>query len=355
MSPPPDERPFMATILSLDEARQDEWWPAASWAMIDDIAAAGWSLERLNDAFHYADTIATDAVMIVQGGREVASRGDITRRFHCHSMRKSFLSALMGSYVEDGTIDLSLTLEALGIDDVEGLSPKEKQATIYDLLTARSGIYHPAGYETPWMQSIKPARHSQAPGTWWCYSNWDFNALGTIFTKLTRRGIHKAFRDIIARPLGMEDFRHDEERKDGCMVPEACSQHPAYPFQMSTRDLARFGLVFLRDGRWGTRQVIPADWVAASVLPYSDAGAHGAYGYMWWVARAGIGFPGVVQPEGSYSARGAGGHFLVVIPPLDLVIVHRVDTATPGRVVDKFQFGKLLRLILSARHHVNPR
>jgi CubicO group peptidase (beta-lactamase class C family) len=351
----PDERPPMVTDLPIDEARQDEWWPAASWAMIDDIAAAGWSLERLNDAFHYADTIATDAVMIVQGGREVASRGDIVRHFHCHSMRKSLLSALMGPYVEDGTIDLSLTLATLDIDDVEGLSEREKQATIYDLLTARSGIYHPAGYETPWMQSIKPGRHSQAPGTWWCYSNWDFNALGTIFTKLTGRGIHEAFRDVIAAPIGMEDFRYDEVHKDGWMVPDACSQHPAYPFQMSARDLARFGLLFLRDGRWGTRQVIPADWVAASVLPYSDAGTRGAYGYMWWVARAGTGLPGVVQPEGSYSAWGSGGHFLVVIPSLDLVIVHRVDTGTPNRMVDKFQFGKLLRLILGARHRVNLR
>src|SRR5258708_1448030 len=217
MSPPPDESPMMATILANDEARQDEWWRAVSWAMIDDIAGAGWSLERLHDAFHDADTIATDAVMIVQGGREVASRGDIPRRFHCHSVRKSFLSALMGPYVEDGTIDLSVTLAALGIDDVEGLSPKEKQATIYDLLTARSGIYHPAGYETQWMQSIKPKRHSQSPGTCWCYGNWDFNALGTIFTKLTGRGIHEAFRDIIARPLGMEDCRR--ERPSGCERP----------------------------------------------------------------------------------------------------------------------------------------
>jgi len=355
MSPRPDERFIMATDLPIDEVRQDEWWPSSSWAMIDDIAAAGWSLERLNDAFHYADTIATDAVMIVQGGREVASWGDITRRFNCHSIRKSFLSSLIGPYVEDGTIDLSLTLAALGIDDVEGLSPIEKQATIYDLLTARSGIYHPAGYETPWMRSIKPKRHSQPPGTTWCYSNWDFNALGTIFTRLTGRGIHEAFRDAIARPLGMEDFRHDEERKDGWTVPDTCSLHPAYPFQMSTRDLARFGLMFLRDGRWGTRQVIPADWVATSVLPYSDAGARGAYGYMWWLAKAGTGFPGVVQPEGSFSAQRAGGHFLVVIPPLDLVIVHRVDTGVPDHLVDRFQFGKLLRLILDARHAVNPR
>jgi hypothetical protein len=44
-----------------------------------------------------------------------------------------------------------------------------------------------------------------------------------------------------------------------------------------------------------------------------------------------------------------------VIPPLDLVIVHRVDTVVPGRLVNHFQFGKLLRLILGARHAVNPR
>jgi CubicO group peptidase (beta-lactamase class C family) len=345
----------MVTDFPIDELRQDEAWPGATWAMIDDIIAAGWCLERLNDAFRYADSIATDAVMIVQGGREVASRGDIARGFNCHSIRKSLLSALMGPYVEDGTIDLSLTLEALGIDDVEGLSAIERQATIYDLLTARSGIYHPAGYETPHMRLIKPKRHSQPPGTHWCYSNWDFNALGTIFTRLTGRGIHEAFRDIIGRPLGMEDFRYDDERRDGWMVEDACSQHPAYPFRMSARDLARFGLLFLRDGRWGTRQIIPADWVATSVLPYSDAGARGAYGYMWWLARAGTGFPGVVLPEGSYSAQGTGGHFLVVIPPLDLVIVHRVDTGVPGRLVNRFQFGKLLRLILQARHRANPR
>ncbi|UZE49950.1 beta-lactamase family protein [Rhodopseudomonas sp. P2A-2r] len=353
MSPRPDEGSSAVTHFPVDESRES--WPSPGWTMIDDLAAAGWSLERLSDAFQYAGTIATDAVMIVQNGREVASWGDITRRYNCHSMRKSFLSALMGPYVEDGTIDLSLTLAALDIDDVEGLTAVEKQATVYDLLTARSGIYHPAGYETPWMRSIKPLRHSQAPGTEWCYSNWDFNALGTIFTQLTGRDIHEAFRDRIAQPLGMEDFRHDDVRKDGWLVPDACSRHPAYPFAMSSRDLARFGLMFLRDGRWGPRQVIPADWVATSLLPYSDAGARGAYGYMWWLARAGTGFPGVVQPEGSFSAQGAGGHVLVMIPPLDLVIVHRVDTAVPGRAVDLFQFGKLLRLILDARRAVVPR
>jgi CubicO group peptidase (beta-lactamase class C family) len=253
--------------------------------------------------------------------------------------------------VESGEIDLSLTLAELDIDDQEGLSDLEKQVTIYDLLTARSGIYHPAGYETPWMRSIKPARHSYAPGTWWCYSNWDFNALGTIFTKLTGLGIHAAFAERIAKPLGMQDFRFTAESQDGWLEPSERSRHPAYPFRMSTRDLARFGFLFLRDGRGRQQQVVPANWTATSVLPYSDAGPRGAYGYMWWVTRCGVGFPGVVSPEGTYSARGAGGHYCVVIPPLDLVIVHRVDTDQRGREVNRFQFGELLRLILGARRH----
>ncbi len=60
------------------------------------LAAAGWSLERLSDAFQYAGTISSDAVMIDARRGEVASWGDINRRYNCHSIRKSFLSALIG-------------------------------------------------------------------------------------------------------------------------------------------------------------------------------------------------------------------------------------------------------------------
>ncbi|MGK9170507.1 beta-lactamase family protein [Inquilinus limosus] len=339
--------------LSAAERVEADHWPGTTWEMVEDLRSAGWSLEHLDRVWAQADRIGTAALMIVQGGRVVASRGDVARRYLCHSMRKSFLSALIGTHQDDGTIDLSLTLETLGIDDRERLSEREKQATIYDLLTARSGIYHPAGYETPWMKSLKPPRHSQAPGAHWCYSNWDFNALGTIYRQLIGRSIHAAFRDRIAAPVGMQDFRFDAEQADGWLEPDPCSVHHAYPFRMSTRDLARFGLLFLRDGRWRDRQVVPQGWAAASVLPYSDAGPRGAYGYMWWVSRQGIAFPGVVVPEGTYSAQGAGGHYCVVIPPLDLVVVHRADTEKidgkpVGPEVDRFKFGRLLGLVLDA-------
>lgn len=315
-------------------------WPA--WKSPGD---AGWSAGALARAERYAATIDSAAVMLVASGRVVAAWGETERRWNVHSIRKSLISALLGIHVGEGRVNLDVTIGSLGLDDRQGLTPREKLATLRDLLTARSGIYHPSGYETDWMVSIKPARGSAGPGTTWCYNNWDFNALGTAFRVLCAASIHADFAERIAAPCGMEDFRPET---DGKLVELPESVHPAYPFRMTARDLGRFGEMFLRGGRADGRQVVPADWVAQSVLPYSDAGTRGAYGYLWWVSRAGILFPDVIVPAGTYSANGAGGHHVVVIPALDAVFVHRVDTDTAGKLVTGAQFGRLLGLVLAA-------
>lgn len=319
--------------------------PSADWQRID----TGWDAKILEEAWASAASIQSAAVLVIEGGRIAASWGDIERRYMCHSIRKSFLSALYGIQIEAGRISRGLTLAELGIDDKEGLSGREKAASLVDLLSARSGIYHPSVYESPWMRSIKELRHSHAPGTFWCYNNWDFNVLGTIYEKLIGRSLFEDFRDLIAKPIGMQDFRYDDERKDGEYVGNNETNHPAYPFRMSSRDMARFGLLFLRDGRWGDKQIIPRRWVKESTAPISEAGNAGAYGYMWWVARAGIHIPGVILPDGSYSARGAGGHKMIVIPKHDIVLVHRVDTDVKGREVKTHQFAPLIDLVLAAR------
>ena len=81
------------------------------------------------------------AFVLVFKGKILASFGDETYPFWCHSMRKSFLSALYGIHVANGNIDLDMTLEELGIDDIVPLTPAEKQAKVIHLLKARSGIY----------------------------------------------------------------------------------------------------------------------------------------------------------------------------------------------------------------------
>jgi CubicO group peptidase (beta-lactamase class C family) len=321
-------------------------FPGAHW--LPAAIGSGWSQSVLDEARAYAQTLDTAAVMIVHRGRTVYQWGDVAARYKCHSIRKSLLSALIGIHVHARHIDLERSLADLGIDDRERLTERERAATILDLLTARSGIYHPTHYETERMVRIKPARHSHGPGTWWCYNNWDFNALGTIFEQLVGRSLFEEFRDRIAAPLAMEDFRYDETRRDGEYVHSDVSVHAAYPFRLSARDLARFGLLYLHGGRWNGTQVIPEKWVRMSVRPYSAASDRGAYGYMWWVAHQDIHFPQMSVPHGTYSARGARGHYVVVIPARELVVVHRVDTDITGHAVTSIAFGALLERILDA-------
>jgi CubicO group peptidase (beta-lactamase class C family) len=319
---------------------------------------AGWSAERIGEAKAWSLRIApTAAVMIIQHGRVVGEWGDIATKSNLHSVRKSLLSALIGIAVSEHRIDLGASLASLGIDDnTPALTETEKSATVGDLLQARSGVYHAALYETPGMARRRPPRGSHAPGTFWYYNNWDFNALGSIYEKATAQSIFKAFDTNIARPIGMQDF----QPTDGSYVRGLASDHPAYPIRMSARDLARFALLYLHDGRWRERQIVPAAWVRDSVRSYSTAfpelGPSLGYGYLWWIGfPSDMGTPTVKVPAGTFEAMGAEGQYAFVIPAYDLVIVHRINSDPPlaplgpRKPEPTFrQIGRLLWLILSA-------
>ena len=320
-------------------------YPGGTWQWAETPQELGWSSERLAVARAFSERLGSAAVMIVDDGIVVDAWGDVARNYVCHSVRKSLMSALYGIYVAEGKIDISKTLKELGIDDYTPLTEAEKRATVADLLRARSGVYIPAAGESASMKASRPERGSHPPGTFWYYNNWDFNALGTIFEQETgERSIYEAFQKRVADPIGMQDFATENLRYEY----EFYSMHPYYGFLMSTRDLARFGLLFARGGRWGREQIIPQAWVAESTTSYSDAGASGGYGYMWWVAADGNHLANVVLPDGSFSARGYRGHYVLVIPEWDIVIVHRFDTFTPTGQVSGSEFGYLVRLILRA-------
>jgi CubicO group peptidase (beta-lactamase class C family) len=331
-------------------AHHDDY-PGQHWIVVSKPEDRGWSSEKLGVAKAYADSIDTAAVMIIDDGVVVSHWGEIEKAFKVHSIRKSFLSALYGTAVARREIDLYASLEKLGVDDNEpSLTPVEKQARVIDLLKARSGIYHAALYESPAMKAEKPTRGSHPPRSFWSYNNWDFNALGTIYESATRDSVYHSFDQRIAQPIGMEDYRYrDQEYVTG---PE--SIHRAYTFRMTARDMARFGLLYLRDGKWRGRQLIPSAWVRESTTAYSVADGnardgYSGYGYLWWVAVNGNHYPKADVPDGSFSAWGSGGHFIAVIPALQLVVVHRVNTDEPERKVTLEQFGELLRLILAAK------
>src|SRR5262249_15650501 len=131
----------------------------------------------------------------------VASWGDVSKRLLMHSVRKSFISALYGIYSASGVVNLQQTLGDLGIDDLPpSLTKQEKQARILDLLAARSGVYHPAAFETAAMKEARPERGSHVPGTFWYYNNWDFNALGFILEQAAKAPVFELFYKQIATP-----------------------------------------------------------------------------------------------------------------------------------------------------------
>ncbi|HUP00935.1 MAG TPA: serine hydrolase [Gemmatimonadota bacterium] len=319
-----------------------------AWLQYADAGESGFSPERLEEAFRYADSVQSGAVMAVHSGRAVVAWGDIARPFESHSARKALVSALYGVAVDRDLIDLDATLADLGIDDVHLLTDAEKSARVVDLISARSGVYHPAAYSPKDMERGLPPRGSHLPGSNWHYHNWDFNTAGAILEARAGLGVREAFDEWIALPTGMEDF--DPAAGYDAYEPGK-SRYPAQTFRISTRDLARFGQLYLQAGRWGERQVIPADWVERSTQPVTDLGDGEGYGYMWWTYAAGS-----VSPEryphvsryDLYLARGTGGQALFVIPGADLVVVHRGDT-DQGREVDGAAVWTIVEKLLAAR------
>jgi CubicO group peptidase (beta-lactamase class C family) len=301
--------------------------PSRDWRCYRTPEDAGWSSAKLSEICRNGNVAS---LFLVYDGKVVFTYGDYGRRFKIHSVRKSILSALYGLAVHEGKIDPNRSLKELKVDDKTPLTESEKTARIMDLLKSRSGVYLPAASESANQRRERPERNSHPAGAYFYYNNWDFNVLGTIYRQETGEDLFEAFRRRISRQLGMEDFRP----LDGCYDFEDTSAHPAYNFKMSARDLARFGQLFLQDGRWGGRQIIPEAWVKASTASESRTnednivtGDKVGYGYLWWTIENYKGFK-IFYAAGTYGQR------IVVVPALKIVLVTQANSYIPEGISD---------------------
>jgi len=329
-------------------------FPGAEWDRIANPRTAGFCQDKLDAASAYVKTIATTSAMAIVGGRLLWEHGDTSSVSYLASVRKSVLAMMYGKYVANGTIKLDRTLRDLKITDVSPLLPSELDATILDLLGARSGVYHPAsnaasaaGGDTV---GEAPARGSVVHGTYFLYNNWDFNALGTIFEQETGQNLYDALERDLVRPIGMQEFSRAAHRLSG---NARASMHLAYHMNFSTRDLARIGLLMLREGNWNGTPVVPREWARRIVTPVTRvADMHPAaftkgpfgYGLLWWVWDG----PSTTDVyRGAYTGIGAVGQFLTVMPALDLVISHK--TQPGGASVSRPEYLALVDRLVQAR------
>jgi hypothetical protein len=345
---------FLSTMLLSIPAAGQGRGPWEEWQTPEEAGFSSSQLEEVRAYWNDLDSAAMSSLFVVYQGKVLFTLGNTQENTWCHSVRKSFLSGLYGEHVADGTIDLDATMEDLGIDDSpSALTETERQATVHDLIRARSGVYIEAACESPEMKDMRPERGSHDPGTFWYYNNWDFNVLGTIFRQETGEDIFQAFESNIARRIGMQDF--DPELCTYEVVPT--SIHACYPFRMSARDRARYGQLFLQNGRWGDRQIVPRAWVEESTQGYSESPQKGIeYGYMWWVygppaTNANTPY-GRIRGLRFYAASGYGGQFIIVVPDADMVIVTTVDVYAGGDL-DGDEIGPAVYGVLTAREMVD--
>lgn len=286
----------------------------------------GWNPTALDRAFDYTQSLGTDSLVIVTDGVVVRSLGDLRKRYNVHSVRKVFLSALVGQHLGRGSqqIDLDATLDHLGIDDEPGpLTPGQRQATVQHLIKSISAINHPAAAAGGQQRDVdaRLGRTENAPGSKWAYNNWDYNALTTIFEKRTGLSIADAFASGIAERIGLEDFSPGSV---SYIHEPKLSRHRAAMFRMSARDMARFGQLYLANGEWRGQRILPAGWVDRIARDYTATGNRGllaGHGYLWWIPGRESGLP-----DGSFFALGLGFQAIIVVPAWRSVIVHQADT-----------------------------
>ena len=313
-------------------------WPVA------EPESVGFQKDKLEKVGEYAkENTGTTGLVIVVNGKIIYTYGDIKQVSYIASCRKSVMSMLYGKYVADGTIKLDETIGQLGIDDLEGLLPQEKEATVYDLITARSGVYHPASNPGGIPEGKKYERGATPHGTRFVYNNWDFNVAGTVFTLKTGQDIYDALERNLTIPLGMEDFDRKRHKLSG---NAKMSKHLAYHMHFSTRDMARLGQLMLQKGRWNGEQLVPEEWVvrSTSVVTPLNREFHCGYGILWWLLRDKE-YP--EQFKGAYSAQGMYGQFITVFPVMNMVVAHK-SAGNSKKRTSEGQYRHILRLIVEA-------
>lgn len=121
-----------------------------------------------------------------------------------------------------------------------------------------------------------------------------------------------------------EDPKATIPNTDGFYQFEASkSKYPSYHFRLSSRDMARYGQLYLQKGNWNGNQIVSEKWIEASTTPHSitNPGYGIAYGMLWYVL-----YPYENRSTKSFYHTGTGIHMLGVYPGRNMVLIHRVDT-----------------------------
>jgi CubicO group peptidase (beta-lactamase class C family) len=355
LTPPSAPAPLLSPEGYTDE---NGWtWSGTEWKQMSP-ESEGFSAERLEALRSFLKTHQTDSMMVISRGHVVFEYGDTKLVSKVASVRKSMLSLLYAVEMQKGLkFNLDQTVEQLGLEDKTPFIESERHATLQQLMMARSGIYIRSGNDQ--QDKLSPKRGSSYPGMRWFYNNWDFDAAGLAFEKIAHQDIFDALRDDLALPLRFQDFDRSRQRKN--YVEN--STHFEYATYLSTRDMARLGLLAISHGMWGKTLWAEPGFLDFSVYPstnfagrneFKAEGWTGRWGYgmLWWAWEAPQ-YPGNVWTgpyQGAFSAMGANGQYITAFPAYNLLVVHKVNIdQDPSRKVSEPTYMTILDMVLDAK------
>ncbi len=327
-------------------------WPGAAW----ETGRAHQPAVDALEAYAFAPTpddpersgVRTDGVVVIHDGRliyERYGRGYSAEQRHLvWSVSKTFTNALIGVAVREGRLAIEDSIcQHLDLAREESCAIK-----VVDLMEMASGLDWKETYEgePPTASSVLAMLYGEGrqdmvgfvtghplrdpPGTTWMYSSGDSNVLAAVAGAALEPAHGRDFPwAVLFDPLGMT---HATWERDGQGVFVGSS----YVYD-TPRDLARFGLLWLRDGCWAGERLLPEGWVAAStqvndpmrqqVIGWEPGDV---YGRQLWLNQA---VPEIGQaqrpwpsvPEDAYAALGHWKQSITVIPSRDLVVVRVAD------------------------------
>lgn len=329
----------------------DVAWPRSSWPEADlpaavDRRALAAAVSALFAATGRGGLADTRALLVVHRGSIVFERysEEFGRdsRFQSWSMAKSLTNALVGILVRDGKLDIdapapvaawrspgdprgAITLRHM-LHMSSGLA-NEDEGTRPDGFVART-LFGDRVHDMAAFNADVPLAHE--PGTHWAYSTGTSILIASIAGQAigsTREAIRAYMRRELFDPLGMKSAMPEFD--------EAGSFVGGAHFHATARDYARFGLLYLRDGVFDGRRILPAGWVDFSRTPAPAANNGNYAGHFWLSLPPGPDqFPSLTDaPDGTFSANGNEGQFIAIVPSHDLVVVrlgalHRTSWAS---------------------------
>jgi CubicO group peptidase (beta-lactamase class C family) len=205
---------------------------------------------------------------------------------------------------------------------IANLDDRKRRITLRHLLTMTAGLewHEDLPYDDPknsadvmeathdWVQYVIDQPMAAEPGKDFVYNSGVTQLLSHIFKKVTGKNVDEYAAEFLFKPLGMT--YHWKRSPTGLADTEG-------GLYLSSRDLAKIGLLFLKNGAWEGAQIVPAEWVMLSVTPHVATGEGGwKYGFQWWLV------PNPQSPERwVWAAHGFGGQQLLIVPEQELIAV----------------------------------